>query len=100
MDIPEELKDINLEQLVWDEIVSELKEQHDKHLVKVLYGDFEVKYNRPMNVFEKLQAGWWWTGQIFEEWCFTMTNDEYWEFFQYLQTDYVGYEESEYYETN
>ena len=56
-----------------------------------------MKYNRPMNVFEKLQAGWWWTGQIFEEWCDTMTNDEYWEFFQYLQTDYVAYEEDTYY---
>ena len=55
------------------------------------------KYNRPMNVFEKLQAGWWWTGQIFGEWCYTMTNDEYWEFFQYLQTDYVKYEEDTYY---
>ena len=57
-----------------------------------------MKYNRPMNVFEKLQAGWWWTGQIFEEWCDTMTNDEYWEFFNYLQTDYVKYEEDMYYE--
>ena len=56
-----------------------------------------VKYNRPMNVFEKLQAGWWWTGQIFEEWCDTMTNDEYWEFFNYLQSDYVKYEEDMYY---
>jgi hypothetical protein len=88
----------NIEQLVWDEIVAELKEIHDKHLVKVLYGDFEVKYNRPMNAFEKLQSGWWWTGQIFEEWCYTMTHDEQWEFFEFLQTDYVGYEESEYYE--
>ena len=50
-----------------------------------------------MNVFEKLQAGWWWTGQIFEEWCDTMTNDEYWEFFNYLQSDYVKYEEDMYY---
>ncbi len=57
-----------------------------------------MKFNRPMNVFEKLQAGWWWTGQIFEEWCYTMTNDEYWEFFQYLQTDYVSYEQEMYYD--
>ena len=57
-----------------------------------------MKYNRPMNFFEKLQAGWWWTGQIFGEWCYTMTNDEYWEFFQYLQTDYVAYEEDMYYD--
>jgi hypothetical protein len=59
-----------------------------------------MKYNRPMNVFEKLQSGWWWTGQIFEEWCDTMKNDEYWEFFNYLQTDYVAYEEDMYYETH
>lgn len=60
-----------------------------------------MKYNRPMNAFEKLRSGWWWTGQIFEEWCWTMTHDHTdGEFFQFLQTDYVGYEESEYYETN
>ena len=57
-----------------------------------------MKYNRPMNFFEKLQAGWWWTGQIFSEWCYTMTNEEYWEFFNYLQSDYVKYEEDMYYE--
>jgi hypothetical protein len=55
-------------------------------------------YNRPMNVFEKLQAGWYWCGQIFNEWCWTMTNDQHWEFFQYLQTDYVKYEEDMYYQ--
>jgi hypothetical protein len=55
-------------------------------------------YNRPMNVFEKLQAGWYWCGQIFNEWCWTMTNDQDWEFFQYLQTDYVKYEEDMYYQ--
>ena len=26
-----------------------------------------------------------------------MTNDEYWEFFNYLQSDYVKYEEDTYY---
>ena len=51
-----------------------------------------------MNVFEKLYAGWWWVGQIFEEWCWTMTHDEYWEFFDFLQHDYVGYEETMYYD--
>ena len=57
-----------------------------------------MKYNRKMNAFEKIRSGWWWCGQIFEEWCYTMTHDEQWEFFEFLQTDYVGYEESEYYE--
>jgi hypothetical protein len=23
-----------------------------------------VKYNRPMNFVEKLEAGWWWFGEI------------------------------------
>ena len=56
-----------------------------------------MKYNRPMNVFEKLQAGWWWIGQIFEEWCYTMMNEDG-EFFNYLQSDYVKYEEDMYYD--
>ena len=51
-----------------------------------------------MNAFEKLQAGWWWTARIFEAWCDTMTNDEYWEFFLHLQSDYVKYEEDTYYD--
>ena len=58
-----------------------------------------MKYNRPMTAFEKIRSGWYWCGQIFEEWCWTMTHDYTdGEFFQFLQTDYVGYEESEYYE--
>lgn len=52
-----------------------------------------------MNIFEKLYAGWWWwCSQIFEEWCWTMTHEDDWEFFQYLQIDYVKYEEEMYYE--
>jgi len=54
-------------------------------------------YKRPMNFFEKLYAGGWWCGQIFDEWCYTMTNDDG-EFFNYLQSDYVKYEEDTYYE--
>ena len=49
-----------------------------------------------MNVFEKLQSGWYWIRECFDEWCWTMTNDDG-EFFEFLQIDYVGYEESEYY---
>ena len=55
-----------------------------------------MKYNRPMNVFEKLQSGWYWIGEIFDEWCYTMRNDDG-EFFNYLQSDYVKYEEDMYY---
>ena len=55
-----------------------------------------VKYNRPMNVFEKLQSGWYWIGEIFDEWCWTMTHDDG-DFFNYIQSDYVGYEQDMYY---
>ena len=56
-------------------------------------------YNRPMNFFEKIQVGWWWVLQIFEEWCYTMTHpeDSGGDFFCHLQTDYVAYEEEMYY---
>ena len=57
-----------------------------------------LKYNRPMNFFEKLQVGWWWIGEIFDEWCYTMRSEDG-EFFNYLQSDYVAYEEEMYYET-
>jgi hypothetical protein len=57
-------------------------------------------YNRPMNFFEKIQVGWWWVLQIFEEWCYTMTHpeDSGGDFFCHLQTDYVAYEEEMYYQ--
>jgi hypothetical protein len=56
-------------------------------------------YKRPMNFFEKLSVGWWWTTQIFGEWCYTINsqNDNDWEFFEYLQIDYIKYEEEMYY---
>ena len=58
------------------------------------------QYNRSMNFFEKLVAGWYWFGECYAEWSWQMTHteDEYWEFFDYLQTDYVGYEEDTYYD--
>jgi len=61
-------------------------------------GGVMLKYNRPMNPFEKLHSGWWWIGQIFEEWCYTMVNEDG-DFFENLQSDYVAYEEEMYYET-
>lgn len=53
-----------------------------------------------MNFFEKLQVGWWWCLQIFEEWYYTMTHpeDDGRDFFCHLQTDYVAYEEDLYYD--
>ena len=56
-----------------------------------------MKYNRPMNFFEKLHSGWWWIGECFDEWCWTMTHDDG-EFFNYIQSDYVAYEEDTYYD--
>ena len=58
-------------------------------------------YNRPMNFFEKIQVGWWWIGQIFGEWCYTMfdkNGEEFGGFFFYLQSDYVRYEQDMYYQ--
>ena len=57
----------------------------------------QMQHNRKMNIFEKLQAGWWWIGECFDEWCWTMTHDDG-EFFNYIQTDYVKYEEDTYYD--
>jgi hypothetical protein len=50
-----------------------------------------------MNFFEKLHSGWWWVLQIFEEWCYTMRNEDG-DFFEHLQSDYVKYEEDMYYD--
>ena len=52
-----------------------------------------------MNFLEKLQVGWWWFGECFDEWYWQMTHDDG-EFFNYLQTDYIQYEIDMYYETN
>lgn len=97
----EDLKNLpNLEQVVLDELVAEFKEQHNKQMNAILIHPevyASMKYNRPMNFWEKLQAGWYWFGECFEEWCYTMTHDDG-ELFNYLQSDYVAYEEDMYYE--
>ena len=54
-------------------------------------------YNRPMNFFEKLSAGYYWFGECWSEWCYTMRSEDG-EFFNYLQSDYVAYEEEMYYD--
>lgn len=56
-------------------------------------------YKRKMNVLEKLYSGWWWTTQICEQWWYTMIDADG-EFFNYLQSDYVKYEEEMYYGKN
>lgn len=52
---------------------------------------------RKQNTIDKLYAGWWWFFQCGEEWVWTMTHDDG-EFFNYLQSDYVRYEEDMYYD--
>ena len=90
---------VDLEQVIWDSIVEEMKEAHNKQLFDDINPDIilHMKYNRPMNAFEKLQEGWWWIGQIFEEWCYTMRNEDG-EFFEFLHHDHIGYVEDCYYE--
>jgi hypothetical protein len=88
------------QEIIRDDLIKELKEQHNEQMTAVLLHPEvykSMKYNRPMNVFEKLQSGWYWIREIFDEWCWTMTHDDG-EFFNYLQSDYVKYEEDMYYE--
>lgn len=100
-ELPEELKDINLEQIIRDDIVAEIKKHHDKQLTDIFIHPEvykSMKINRPMNAFEKLQEGWWWISQIFDQWCWQMTHDNGWEFFEFLHHDHIGYVEDCYYE--
>ncbi len=54
---------------------------------------------RKMRFYEKLHAGWWWFGQVFQEWLWTMTHESpTCEFFDYINMDYIKYEEDIYYE--
>lgn len=107
-ELQEELKDTptkefvrgEMEQLIRDDLIKELKEQHNEQMTDVLLHSEvykSMKYNRPMNIFEKIQVGWWWIGEIFDEWCYTLRSEDG-EFFNYLQSDYVRYEEEMYYQ--
>ena len=96
--LEELLGKVNWEKVFKDQLTAEVKRQLDYNMSIILYGTpGEMKYNRPMNVFDKLQSGWYWCGEIFEEWCYTMTHDDG-EFFNYIQSDYVKYEEDMYYD--
>ena len=92
---------VDWEKVFKDELTAEVKKQLDYNMSIILYGTFGevMKYNRKMNFLEKLHSGWWWFGECFDEWCWTMTHDDG-EFFNYLQSDYVKYEEDMYYETH
>ena len=56
-------------------------------------------YKRPMNVFEKLDAGrfWFWECFLLWIWCMTHPEDDGRDFFCYSCSDYVAYEEQMYY---
>ena len=51
----------------------------------------------PLDTVLSPKVGWWWIGEIFDEWCYTMRSEDG-EFFNYLQSDYVRYEEEIYYQ--
>ena len=102
-ELPEELKDINLEQIIRDDIVAEIKKHHDKQLTDIFIHPEvykSMKINRPMNVFEKLEAGryWFWECLLEWIWCMTHPEDTGGDFFCHICSDYVGYEEDMYYE--
>jgi phage pi2 protein 07 len=101
-ELPEELKDINLKQIIWDDIVAKIKEQYHKQLTDILIHPEvykSMKINRPMNVFEKLDAGWYWFRECFWVWvmCITNPEDTGGDFFCHICSDYVKYEEDTYY---
>jgi hypothetical protein len=88
------------QEIIRNDLIKELKEQHNEQMNAVLLHPEvykSMKYNRPMNFIEKLEAGRYWFWECFDEWCWTMTHDDG-EFFNYLQSDYVKYEEDMYYE--
>jgi hypothetical protein len=47
-----------------------------------------------MSFLQKLYTGWWWFGECFSEWCYTMANPENTggDFFCHICSDYVAYE--------
>lgn len=93
---------VDLEQAIWDSIVAEMKEAHNKQLFDDINPDIilHMKINRPMNVFEKLDAGWYWFRECFWVWvmCITNPEDTGGDFFCHINTDYCAYEEDTYYE--
>jgi len=101
---------VDWEKVFKDELIAEVKKQHDYNMMTTLYGSSfadsvmihpevykSMKYNRKINFLEKLEAGRFWFCECFDEWCWTMTHDDG-EFFNYIQRDYVKYEEDMYYE--
>jgi phage pi2 protein 07 len=80
---------IDPQEIIRDDLVKELKEQHNEQMNAVLLHPEVYKYLTE-------QSGWYWIREIFDEWCWTMTHDDG-EFFNYLQSDYVKYEEDMYY---
>ena len=93
---------VDLEQVIWDSIVEEMKEAHNKQLFDDINPDIilHMKYNRKMNFIEKLEAGryWFWECLLEWIWCMTHPEDTGGDFFCHICSDYVGYEEDMYYE--
>ncbi len=53
-----------------------------------------------MNTLEKLRSGWWWFWQCANEWAYCMATpeDDGWDFFCHINTDYCRYVKEFYYE--
>jgi hypothetical protein len=53
-----------------------------------------------MSLFEKLSSGFWWFRECFDEWvyCMTTPEDDGFDFFCHINTDYCRYVEEFYYE--
>ena len=101
-ELEELLGKVDWDKVFKDELTAEVKRQLDYNMSIILYGTpgKVMKINRPMNVFEKLEAGryWFWECLLEWIWCMTHPEDTGGDFFCHICSDYVKYEESTYYE--
>ena len=101
-ELEELLGKVDWKKVFKDELTAEVKRQLDYNMSIILYGTpgEVMKINRPMNVFEKLDAGWYWFWECFWIWvmCITNPEDTGGDFFCHICSDYVKYEEDTYYE--
>ena len=69
-ELEELLGKVDWEKVFKDELTAEVKRQLDYNMSIILYGTpgEVMKINRPMNFLEKLDAGWYWFRECFEEW--------------------------------
>ena len=88
----EELKGINLEQVIWDELAEELAKQHTEQLLQIIIQPGFHKYfteSQDNSFFGKLRYGWRLFALSFSDWQDALTSEEYVDDFFY----YLGYRE-------